>query len=210
MKLNVSNLSGKSVGECEIADALLAGKRGAQALHEAITAYRANQRAGTASTKTKGEVAGNGMKPWRQKGTGRARAGYRQSPVWRGGGVVFGPKPRDYSKRMNKQVSRLALRRALTDKLSGGKVIVVDQFTVAAPKTKHVVEALEKLQAGPKTLVVLDQVSREVSLATRNLPTVEVVSANNVNVYQLVRYPTLVVSQAALTQLEKRLGAGAA
>ena len=208
MKLKVSNTSGQSVGECEIADALLAKTRGAQALHEALTAYRANQRAGTASTKTKGEVAGNGMKPWRQKGTGRARAGYRQSPVWRGGGVVFGPKPRDFSKRMNKQVSRLALRRALTDKLSGGQVIVVDQFAVAAAKTKHIVDALAKLKAGDKTLLVLDVVPREVTLATRNLPTVEVVSAANVNVYQLVRYPTLVVSQAALGQLEKRLGAG--
>jgi large subunit ribosomal protein L4 len=208
MKIKVSNISGQSVGECEIADTMLEPKRGAQALQEALTAYRANQRAGSASTKTKGEVAGNGMKPWRQKGTGRARAGYRQSPIWRGGGVVFGPKPRDYTKQMNKQVSRLALRRALTDKLSGGQVIVVDQFTVAAPKTKHVVEALGKLQAGTKALLVLDQVPRDVTLAARNLPTVEVVSAANLNVYQLSRYPSIVMSQAALGQLEKRLAAG--
>lgn len=208
MKINVSNTAGKSVGEFEVGDAFLAKGRGAQALQEALTAYRANQRAGTASTLTKGEVAGNGMKPWRQKGTGRARAGYRQSPLWRGGGVVFGPKPRDYSKQMNKQVSRLALRRALSDKLSGGQVIVVDQFTVAAAKTKHVVEALGKLQAVGKTLLILDKVPREVTLATRNLPAVEVVSAANVNVYQISRYPTLVVSQAAFGALEKRLGEG--
>ncbi len=208
MKLKVSNVGGEAVGECEIADTLLSPKRGAQALHEALTAYQANQRAGTASTKTKGEVAGHGVKPWRQKGTGRARAGYRQSPVWRGGGVVFGPKPRDYSKRMNKQVSRLALRRALSDKLSGGQVIVVDQFTVSAPKTKQVVAALDKLQAGSKALLVLDKVPREVTLATRNLPTVEVVSAANVNVYQLARFPKVVVSQAALSALEQRLSAG--
>lgn len=204
MKIKVNNTAGQPVGEFDLSALIRPGRKGDQALQEAVTAYRANQRAGTASTKTKGEVAGSGKKPWRQKGTGRARAGYKQSPVWRGGGVVFGPKPRDYGKRLNKQVARLALGRALSDKITSGGVIVVDQFSVPAPKTRHVVEALEKLQAGPKALVVVDTVSRELSLATRNLPTVEIVSAANVNVYQLVRYPRLVVSQAALGELEKR------
>lgn len=205
MKLKVSNIAGQEVGEFDVAGLLVEKRRGAQAVQEAVTAYRANQRAGTASTKTKGEVAGSGKKPWKQKGTGRARAGYKQSPVWRGGGVVFGPKPRDYGKRINKQVSRLALRKALSDKLASGGVILVDQFAVSSPKTKQVAEALAKLQAGPKALVVVEQVSKDLTLAARNLPTVEVVSAANVNIYQLVRYPKLVVSQAALGQLEKRM-----
>ena len=205
MKLSVSNLQGRSVGEVELPDDLLLKGRGTQAVKDVVVAQLANKRAGTASTKTKGEVAGSGKKPWRQKGTGQARAGYRQSPVWRGGGVVFGPKPRDYSKKITKGVARLALQRAFSDKVAGGNVIVVDDFVIDAPKTKSFVTALKAIDAGSRVLVVVDQVSADLKRASRNVPTATVVRSSDVNVYQLLRGGKVVVSKPALSQLESRI-----
>jgi large subunit ribosomal protein L4 len=204
--LNVLNMKGQAVGEVLLSDRLLETKRGAQAVHEAVVAYRANQRQGTASTKTKGTVAGSGKKPWRQKGTGRARAGYKQSPVWRGGGVVFGPHPRDYSRTLNKKSMRLALRRAFSDKVQAGTVTVLDGFTLSSPKTKEFVTALRRLKAERGALLVLDQVAPDVVRASRNVQDVEVVSAAHLNVYQVLRYPRLVISRPGLDALQKRLG----
>ena len=174
-------------------------------MKDVVVAQLANKRAGTASTKTKGEVAGSGKKPWRQKGTGQARAGYRQSPVWRGGGVVFGPKPRDYSKKITKGVARLALQRAFSDKVAGGNVIIVDDFVIDAPKTKSFVTALKAIDAGSRVLVVVDQVSADLKRASRNVPTATVVRSSDVNVYQLLRGGKVVVSKPALSQLESRI-----
>ena len=207
IKLPICNTEGQAIGEHKLSDDLLSTKQGAQAVVETITAIRANQRAGTASTKTKGEVAGSGKKPWRQKGTGRARAGYRQSPIWRGGGVVFGPKPRSYAKDINKKVGRLAFRRAFTERVTAGDVIVLDQFSLPEAKTKHVAALLKKLNANGSVLLVLDQVGRDVALATRNVAKLEVAAANYVNVVQLLRPKKVLISKEALIKLEERLRA---
>src|SRR5437773_11706505 len=146
MKLTVKDIHGNEQGELEVTFPLVEGGRGAQAVHDTIVAYRANQRMGTACTKSVGEVAGTNKKPWRQKGTGRARAGSFQSPLWRGGGVVFGPKPRDFGKKVSRQTRQLALRKALTERLNAGDVLVVDDFKVESPKTKSFVEVLKRFE----------------------------------------------------------------
>jgi large subunit ribosomal protein L4 len=202
--LTVHNADGKAVGKVEFADALLSTRRGGQALQQTVVTIRANQRAGTASTKTKGEVAGSGIKPWRQKGTGNARAGYRQSPVWTGGGVVFGPKPRSYAKDLNRKTAKLALWRALSDKVKGEQLLVLDDVTVSQPKTKMLAALLKGLKVD-KALVVVDQISRELALASRNIPGLEVVAALNLNSLQVVKYPKILISKAALEQVQIRL-----
>src|SRR5881397_2697240 len=133
---------------------LIEDGRGTQAVHDAVVAMRAARRSGSANTKTKAEVDLSGAKPWRQKGTGRARAGYKSSPVWSGGGVVFGPKPRDYSKKVNKKVRRLALRKALSERIKAGDVLVIDSFGVSEPKTKQFVALMASISTEPKTLVI--------------------------------------------------------
>lgn len=202
--LTVHNADGKAVGKVEFADALLATRRGGQALQQTVVTIRANQRAGTASTKTKGEVAGSGIKPWRQKGTGNARAGYRQSPVWTGGGVVFGPKPRSYAKDLNRKTAKLALWRALSDKVKGEQLMVLDDVSVSQPKTKVLAALLKGLKV-EKALVVVDQISRELALASRNIPGVEVVTALHLNPLQVVKYPKILISKAALEQVQIRM-----
>ena len=209
MNLTVYNIDGKKSGEMVLGDDLIiTNRKGAQALVEAVTTYRANQRLGTASTLTKGEVAGSGKKPWQQKGTGRARAGYKQSPIWRGGGVVFGPKPRDYTKRINKGVARLALRRAFSDRVNAGDVVVVEESSIPAAKKKLVASALTKLKISKSALLVPDAVSPDIYLAARNIPHLEVVSAANVNTYQMMRFRKVIVSKPAVALLEKRMQAG--
>src|SRR5688500_18881392 len=138
MKIPVKNLAGKAKGDYEVKFALVEGGRGTQAVHDVVVAYQASQRSGTACTKNVGEVAGSNKKPWRQKGTGRARAGSFASPLWRGGGVVFGPKPRDFGKKVSRKTKQLALRKALTERLNAGDVVVVDDFKLASPKTKEI------------------------------------------------------------------------
>jgi len=204
--LPVCDMQGKSVGTVDVPARLLDTKRGNQAVRDAIVAYRANQRLGTASTKTKGEVAGNGQKPWRQKGTGNARAGYRQSPIWRGGGVVFGPKPRRFNKDVNQKTMKLALAKIIADRIEGKAVTVVDQLALADAKTKNLAAVLKKFELS-RVLVVTDNVSNELLLASRNLPGVEVARASHVNVYQIARYPRLLLTKGALSVLESRTGA---
>src|ERR1041384_302256 len=148
MKISVKDIQGKESGELEVRFPLVEGGKGTQAVHDVVTAYRAGQRSGTANTKTAGEVAGTNKKPWRQKGTGRARAGSFQSPLWVGGGVVFGPKPRDFTKKISKSTKRLALRKALTERINAGDVIVVDDLKLGAPKTKEFTGVLDALEIG--------------------------------------------------------------
>src|SRR5215475_10022351 len=136
MKLTIKDTKGNSQGELEVKFPMIENGKGTQAVHDAVVAYRAAQRMGTASTKTMGEVAGSGKKPWRQKGTGRARAGSFASPLWRGGGVVFGPKPRDYTKKVSRNTRQLALRKALTERLKAGDVVLIDDLKLETPKTK--------------------------------------------------------------------------
>src|SRR5438034_7025253 len=142
MKLSVKNINGQDQGELEVRFPLVEGGRGTQAVHDVIVAFQANQRMGTACTKNVGEVAGTNKKPWRQKGTGRARAGSFQSPLWVGGGVVFGPRPRDFAKKVNNTTKRLALRKAISERLKAGDVIVVNELKIDAPRTKDVVGVL--------------------------------------------------------------------
>ena len=204
-KLPIYNMKGDRVGEYNIADELLELKKGAQAVHDAIEAYQVGLRAGTASTKTRAHVSGGGVKPWRQKGTGRARAGSIRSPIWRGGGIVFGPHPKKYGKRVNKKTLRLAFRRAFSEKVASGDIALVDRLAVAEPKTKTIVTVLNKLKIERGVLVVLDAPNKNVQLASRNIPNVEVATAAGVHTYQVLRYPRMLISQDAMAKLEERL-----
>src|SRR5881392_1942295 len=165
MKLTVKDIEGNQQGEIDVSFALVEGGRGTQAVHDTIVAYQAAQRMGTACTKTMGEVAGTGKKPWRQKGTGRARAGSFQSPLWRGGGVVFGPKPRDFGKKVSKATKQLALRKALSERLKSGDVVVVEDIQLSSPKTKEFVALLGALEVEGTTLVVAPAGDKNLALA---------------------------------------------
>lgn len=184
--------------------AVIENGKGTQAVHDVVVAMRANRRSGTANTKTKAEVNLSGAKPWRQKGTGRARAGYKSSPVWVGGGVVFGPKPRDYSKKVTKSVRQLALRKALSERIKAGDVILVDNFTVAAPKTKQFVSALKAITTEEKVLVVSQAFDDNTYLAARNVQPALLMTSAQVNTEQLLLFKKIVVTQDALSQLAER------
>ncbi len=208
MKISVINTAGVAKGEIEIADELIikTGK-GSQAVHDAVVAYRANQRLGTHKTKMIGDVAGSGKKPWKQKGTGRARAGSFASPIWRGGGIAHGPQPRDYSIKINKKTRDLALRKVLSERLIAGDIVVVDELKLTSPKTKDFVGLLSKVGAvNGVTLVVTDVVEKNLKLAARNLPSVQVEVADSVNTYELLRFDKIVVTKAGFAKLAARVG----
>jgi len=208
MKLPVINISGQAKGEVDFADELLIKNgKGTQAVHDTVTAYMANQRLGTASTKQISEVHGSGKKPWKQKGTGRARAGSFASPLWRGGGVVFGPKPRDYTINVPKKVKALAFRKALSERLIAGDVIVVDELSLKTHKTKNLAGIVGALGGKNKpTLIITEEVDKNLKLAARNLPNVEIEPVGSVNVYELLRFEKIVTTKAALDKLGARLG----
>ena len=205
MKLIVKDINGRGQGELEVKFPLITDGKGTQAVHDAVVAYLANQRMGTACTKTIGEVAGTGKKPWRQKGTGRARAGSFQSPLWRGGGVVFGPKPRDFGKKVTKATKQLALRKALSERLKSGDVVVVDDLILESPKTKAFVGVLNALQVEGTTLVVASGQDRNLTLAARNVPDVELATSDSLNTYQVLRFDKLLFTRGAFEKLEQRL-----
>ncbi len=208
-KIPLRNIKGDEVGAYALADSLLVKDKGLQAMHDSVVAYMAAQRSGTASTLNKGEVAGSNKKPWRQKGLGRARAGYRQSPVWRGGGVAFGPRPRSYRKKMTKKAARLGFCRAFSEKVAANEVIVLDELKLASAKTKDFAVMLKKLGAENGALVLMDRVEENVRRASGNIPRVEVCEARNVNTYQLLRYPVIVATKSGMAELEKRLATDA-
>lgn len=205
MKLTVKDLNGAQQGEFEVQFELVEGGRGTQAVHDTVVAYRAAQRMGTACTKTVGEVSGSNKKPWRQKGTGRARAGSHQSPLWVGGGVVFGPRPRDFSKKVNGKTKQLALRKALTERLKSGDVQVVADLKLDSPKTKGFTAMLSKLEVTGTALFVDDAIDSNVRLASRNVQGIEVTTADNLNTYQVLRPNKLLVTKSAFEKLEARL-----
>lgn len=206
MKIPVKNTNGQDQGELEVKFPLVEGGRGTQAVHDTVTAYLANQRMGTACTKTMGDVNGSGKKPWRQKGTGRARAGSFASPIWRGGGVVFGPKPRDFGRKVNARTKQLALRKALTERINAGEVIVVEDLKLESPKTKGFVTVLQHLDILDRTaLVVTSSLETNLRLAVRNLPQVELTTGQGLNTYQVLRHDRLVFTRGAFEQLEARL-----
>ena len=176
-----------------------------QAVHETVVALRANRRSGTASVKTKGTVNGSGAKPWKQKGTGRARAGYKQSPVWSGGGVVFGPHPRDYSKKVSKKTKRVALRKALSARIIAGDVFIVPTFAVPSPKTKDFIATIGAISQEPKTLIIGTSFDDNTKLSARNVQKTQLISSADVNTEHLLGYKKIVLTNEALTQLAERI-----
>ena len=203
--VKIFDMKGSEVGEYDLPASLLELEKGEQAVHDVVVAMNNARRAGTACTLEKGEVSGTGAKPWKQKGTGRARAGYKQSNVWRGGYAAFGPRPRYYGSKVNKKVAKLAFRRALSEKLNDGAVRVVEQLSVEEAKTKAFASILQSLGIQGPALVVMDKIDPNLALASRNLPRVEVVRARDVNVYQLLRYPVVIVNSAGMDKLKARL-----
>ena len=208
-KIAIYNLNGEAAGEKQIADKLLETKRGAQAVLDVVTAYRAGIRAGSASTKKRGEVSGGGRKPYKQKGTGRARQGSIRSPILRGGGIVFGPHPRSYAKKVNKKTVDLAFRRALSDKILAGGLVLAAGLEQVEAKTKALAGLLKKAAAGRATLFVTGAPSKNLNLAARNVTKVEVTTAAQANTYQIERYPFIVADAAGLEALQTRLAEGA-
>jgi large subunit ribosomal protein L4 len=205
-KVPLKNAKGDSVGDYEVADNLLVLDKGDHTVHEAVVAYQAAQRAGTASTLSKDEVNGTGAKPWKQKGLGRARAGYKQSNIWRGGYVAHGPKPRKYNKKLTKKAAKLAFRRALSAKIDQGDVTVIDELAMSAPKTKEFAALMKNLGLDRGGLFIVDEASDNLLLASRNIPRVEVAAAKLVNTYQVLRYKNVIVTKAGMEALEQRLG----
>lgn len=204
-KVPIKDMQGKDVGEHDVSDELLVYDKGAQAMHDAVVAHQARKRAGTASTKSKSYVQASGQKPWRQKGLGRARAGYRASPVWRGGAVAFGPHPRDFGKKMTRKAARLAFRRAVSDKVAAGRVMVLDALDIPEPKTRLFADLIKRLKLPGKAVFVVDRMTEPVTLAARNLPGIKLTASSELNTYDVLRYPVMVITRAGMAELEKRL-----
>jgi large subunit ribosomal protein L4 len=205
MKLTVKDLQGREQGELTLGFQPVDEGKGSQAVHDVVVAYMAAQRMGTACTKTMGDVAGSGKKPWRQKGTGRARAGSFASPLWRGGGVVFGPKPRDYTKKVTKKTKQLALRKAMTERVKAGDVTVLNDFTLDSAKTKNFVGVLNTLKVAGSTLLVTSGTEDKLSRASRNVQGLEITNPISLNTYQVLKYKNLLFTRAALETLDARL-----
>ncbi len=178
--------------------------KGNQAVHDTVVAMRAARRTGSANTKTRGEVAFTGKKPWRQKGTGRARAGSAGSPVWVGGGVVFGPRPRDYAKIVPKKVRRLAFRKAFTERVAAGDVVIADSFAVDQPKTKEFVKLLATYSDAKTTLIIAKAFDHNTFLAARNVQSAQLITADSVNTEQLLSYRKIVITADAIAEIARR------
>lgn len=202
--VDVRNMQGQVVGQMDLAEAVFGIEVNEHVLHQAVVRHLAAMRRGTHSTKTRSEVRGGGRKPWRQKGTGRARHGSRRSPIWVGGGIAFGPRPRGYQQAMPRKVRRLALKSALTTKVQAGQIIVLDDLRVDAPKTKTIVEMLKALNV-EKAMLVTPEVIENVVLSSRNVPGVVAVDANEINVYDLLRYKHLIITKDAIAKVEEVL-----
>ena len=200
--VSVYNIEGKEVGSIELNDAVFGVEVNEHLVHMAVVNQLANNRQGTQSAKTRSEVSGGGRKPWRQKGTGHARQGSTRSPQWTGGGVVFAPKPRDYSFKMNKKEKRIALLSALSSKVADNKIVVLDAFNLDEVKTKKFAEVMSNLKVD-KALVVIEGENKNVVLSGRDIPTVKVSATNEINTYDVLKYETLVVTKAAVEKLEE-------
>jgi large subunit ribosomal protein L4 len=205
MKLSVTDLKGNVQGELEVQFAVIEDSKGDQAVHDTVVAYMAAQRSGTACTKTVGEVAGSNKKPWKQKGTGRARAGSLRSPLWRGGGVVFGPKPRDFSKKVNLKTKKLALRRALSERLRAGDIMVVDGLGLAVPKTKEFIGVLNSLNIDGTVLLIDDIENKNLRIAAGNVSYADVTTGEDLNTYLVLKNDKIVITKSAFAKVETRL-----
>ncbi|GLC89963.1 50S ribosomal protein L4 [Lysinibacillus piscis] len=205
-KVSVLSQTGASVGEIELNDAIFGIEPNEAVLFDAVIAQRASLRQGNHKVKNRSEVAGGGRKPWRQKGTGRARQGSIRSPQWRGGGIVFGPTPRSYSYKLPKKVRRLALKSALSAKVVEQNFLVLDALTLAAPKTKEFTKILKDLSLEKKSLFVTADLDENVALSARNIPGVTVLTANGINVLDLLGHENVVFTKAAVEKVEEVLG----
>jgi large subunit ribosomal protein L4 len=206
MLVPVHNMAGDKVGEIELRDDIFAAPINKTVMHQALVRQLANARRGTHKVKTRSEVAGGGRKPWRQKGTGRARQGSTRSPQWRGGGIVFGPTPRSYEQKMPRKMRRVAMRSALSVKAGNEQLVVVQDLALAQPKTKDMVAVLRNLNAQQSALILLPQRNSNVELAARNLPDVKTLQAGYLNMRDLLGYRTVIVTTDAISEIERILG----
>ncbi|MHB1421499.1 MAG: 50S ribosomal protein L4 [Bacillota bacterium] len=204
-RVPVYNIEGNQVDEIDLNDTIFGIKVNETVMHQVVVMQRANRRRGTSSTKVRSEVSGGGRKPWRQKGTGRARAGSNRSPLWRGGGITFGPQPRDYSYTMPKKVRRLALKSALSSKVLDGNLVVVDEITMQQPKTKDMAKILGSLGVARKALVVTAKMDENVQKSARNIPGITPLTAASLNVYDLLLHDKLVITRDAVNRVEEVL-----
>ncbi len=204
-KLSVLNVKGEKKSDISLNKELWAIEPNDAVLYDAITLSRNSLRQGTASTKTRSEVSGGGAKPWRQKGTGRARQGSTRAPHWRHGGIVFGPHPRDYDKKMNRKERRLALKSALAYKAIDNELVVIDAFKLESAKTKEVVSVLENLKVSKNVLIVVDELDENMVLATRNLSNVILLEASEINVLDIISADYMVVTEKAIKMIEEVL-----
>jgi large subunit ribosomal protein L4 len=204
-KVALYNVSGNQVGEIELADGIFGITPNSYVVHDAVIMQQAAERAGTHKTKGRSEVRGGGRKPWKQKGTGRARQGSIRSPQWKGGGIVFGPTPRSYAYKLPKKVRRLAIKSVLSAKVNDNEIIVLDALTMNAPKTKQFAEVLKNLKADRKALVVTAAYDDNVALSARNIPGVKFVTAEGINVLDVVRYDKLIITKEAVQKVEEVL-----
>lgn len=204
-KVPVYNMEGSQVGEIDLNDAIFGTEVNVPLLHQATVMYSANERQGTSATKTRAEVRGGGRKPWRQKGTGRARHGSIRSPIWVGGGVTFGPQPRSYRQSLPKKARRAAMKSALSAKHERGNIIVLESAELKEAKTKYVATMLEKVKANGSTLIVLEQPNQDFERSARNIPNVQLQNVNRLNVRDVLRHETLVITRDALAKVEEVL-----
>jgi large subunit ribosomal protein L4 len=202
-KVNVYNIQGEVVEEMELSDTIFGIEINEHAVYEVVKNQLANKRQGTQSSKTRAEVRGGGRKPWRQKGTGRARQGSTRSPQWKGGGVVFAPKPRDYSYSVPKKLKRLALKSALTSKVVENEIIIVDEFNLTSPKTKEMKNILANLKADRKALIVTDVKNVDVIRSANNIPYVATTIVSTLNVYDILKYNSFIITKEAVKKVEE-------
>ena len=205
MELDVKTLSGGDSGKIAVGFEFVEEGKGNQAVHDAVVAYLAAQRHGTAKTKDRGEVSGTGKKPWRQKGTGRARTGSRRTNIFTGGGVTHGPRPRDYAKKVNSKTRQLALRKALSERIKDGEVVVVDDLKLESHKTKDLHAQIEALAPKGTVLLVTGEADRNLSLAARNIPLVQLVEAEGLNTYEVLKPDVIIISKDGLQKIAARL-----
>lgn len=206
MQVSVHNVAGKTVSEIELRDDIFGLEPHEAVMHQALVRQLANARQGTASTKTRGQVSGGGRKPWRQKGTGRARQGSTRAPHWKGGGVVFGPHPRSYRQRMPRKMRRLALKSALSVKAAEGSIVLVDDLLVAAPRTKDMLGVLDNLNVESSALILLPERDWNVEKSVSNIPDVKTLRTTCLNVIDILNYETLILPVKALESIEQFLG----
>jgi len=202
-KVNTYDIKGKKVSEIELSDDIFAVEVSTSSMHQVIVAQQANKRQGTQSALTRAEVRGGGKKPWRQKGTGRARVGSSRNPVWKKGGVAFAPKPRDYSKNVNKKVRKLAIKSALTCKLADKQIYVLEDLNIAAPKTKEMIGVLKALKVDGKALLVTKDVSDDVVRASNNIKGVATTVSTSMNVYDIMNHDSLILTRSAVESIQE-------